>query len=80
LCSRIEQIHPPSLFIIGSADQFYKPDILEHLRQVTDGQSLILEGANHGLEIPDDIPKSLAALSQIVQALQEFLRAAGRKT
>jgi hypothetical protein len=80
LCSRIEQIHPPSLFIIGSADQFFKPDILEHLRQVTDGQSLILEGANHGLEIQDDIPKSLAALSQIVQALQEFLREAGGKT
>lgn len=80
LCSRIEQIHPPSLFIIGSADQFYKPDILEHLGQVTGGPSLVLEGANHGLEIPGDIPKSLSALSLIVQALQEFLGEYGGET
>jgi Alpha/beta hydrolase domain len=74
LSSRIEQIHPRSLFIIGTADQFYKPDILERLEQSTGGRSLVLEGANHGLEIPGDIPRSLAALEQIVQALQEFLR------
>ena len=73
LCSRIEQLHPRSLFIIGTADQFYKPDILKHLENVTQGRSTIIEGANHGLEIPGDIPKSLSMLNQIVQSLQEFL-------
>jgi hypothetical protein len=73
LRSRIEQTHPRSLFIIGTADKFYKPDILKHLENVTKGRAVVIEGANHGLEIPDDISKSLMALNQIVQALQEFL-------
>lgn len=72
LCSRIEQVHPRSLFIIGTADQFYQPDVLEHLEHVTKGHSVVLEGANHALEIPGDIPKSLMALNQIVQGIQEF--------
>lgn len=80
LCSRIEQIHPRSLFIIGTADEFYKPDILKRLEQSTGGRSLVIEGVSHGLEIPGDIPNSLAALDQIVQALQEFLKEEESKT
>jgi hypothetical protein len=79
LCSRIEQLQPPSLFIIGTADQFYKPEILEHLEQVTGGRVTVIEGANHGLEIPGDIPRSLMALNQMVVAVQEFL-SENRKT
>lgn len=73
LRARIEQIHPRSLFIFGTADKFYKPDILKHLETVTKGRAVVIEGANHGLEIPDSISKSLTALDQVVQALQEFL-------
>jgi hypothetical protein len=72
LCQRIEEVRPQSLFIIGTADQFYQPDVLNRLEQVTNGHSIVLDGVNHGLEVPGDIPKSLGALSQIVQALQEF--------
>lgn len=73
LCSRIEQLRPRSLFVIGTADQFYDPDILNDLRQVTQGQALVLEGVDHSLEIPGDIPKSLAVLSQIIDATRAFL-------
>ena len=72
LLSRIEQTHPRSLFIIGTEDQFYKPDILKHLEKVTAGNSLVIEGVGHSLEIPDDIPKSLMVLNQMVQGLREF--------
>jgi hypothetical protein len=34
---------------------------------------LVLEGVDHSLEIPGNIQKSLLALNQIVQVLQEFL-------
>lgn len=77
LCSRIEQIHPRSLFIMGTADKSYKPTVLKHLENVTSGRALVIEGANHGLEIPGSISKSLKALDQIVQALQEFLTKTG---
>jgi predicted alpha/beta-hydrolase family hydrolase len=73
LRSRIEEIRPRSLFIIGTADRFYNPELLNHLKTVTQGQTCILEGADHGLEIPGDIPGSLAALHQIVETLQAFL-------
>ncbi len=73
LRSRIEQVHPRSLFIIGTADKYYQPDILKHLEECTQGRSVVIEGANHGLEISEDISKSLAALNQIVQAIQEFV-------
>lgn len=73
LCARIEQIRPRSLFVIGTADQFYQPDVLNRLEQATHGQSLVLQDVIHSLEVPGDIPKSLLALNQIVQALQEFV-------
>jgi hypothetical protein len=73
LCSRIEQVQPRSLFIIGTADQFYQPEVLKNLEQATKGHTLVLEGVNHGLQVPGDISKSLLALNQIVQACQEFL-------
>jgi hypothetical protein len=77
LYSRIEQIHPRSLFIIGTADKYYKPEMLEHLVNVTNGRAVIIEGADHGLEIPESIPGTLTALRQIVQGLQEFLGGEG---
>lgn len=73
LCSRIEQVRTRSLFIIGTADQFYRPDVLSHLEQVTHGRSVVLDGVIHSLEVPGDIPKSLDTLKQIVQAVQEFV-------
>ncbi|HSL46155.1 MAG TPA: alpha/beta family hydrolase [Anaerolineales bacterium] len=74
LCSRIEQLHPRSLFVIGTADQFYKPDLLKQLQHATHGQVVVLEGVDHSLELPGDIPQSLRILDQIVQALQTFLQ------
>jgi hypothetical protein len=61
------------LFIMGTADSFYKPDVLEHLASVTNGQTVIIEGAHHGLEIEGDVSGSLAGLHKIVAALEEFL-------
>jgi hypothetical protein len=73
LCSRIEQIRPRSLFIFGTADDYYKPEVLQRLVKVTSGQAVIIEGANHGLGVPESIPRSLQGLGQIVQGFQEFL-------
>ena len=74
LRARIEQIHPRSLFIIGTADQFYRPAILKQLENVTKGRVVILEDVNHALEIPGDIQKSVSALNQMIQAVQEFIQ------
>lgn len=73
LCSTIEAIRPRSLFIMGTADHFYNPDVMEHLASVTNGQTVIIEGAHHGLEIEGDVSGSLAGLHKIIDALEEFL-------
>jgi len=73
LCSQIKHMRPRSLFIIGTADKFYQPDTLKQLKNVTSGHSVVIEGANHELEVPDSIPKTLTALKRMVQAMQEFI-------
>lgn len=73
LRTRIEQTHPRSLFVVGTADPFNNPAHLKHLEHSTNGLSLVIEDANHALEIPGDLSKSLVALQEIVQALQEFM-------
>lgn len=74
LRSRIEQFRPRSLFILGTEDQFYRPDLLKHLEAVTNGKAVVIEGVDHSLEVPGDIQKSLRALNQMVQACQEFFK------
>lgn len=73
LCSQIETARPRSLFVIGTADHYYKPDMLKQLENITNGRALVLEGVDHSLEIQGDIPGSLRALNQITQVVQEFL-------
>ncbi len=73
LRARIEETRPRSLFIIGTVDKFYDQNTLRHLEGVTGGRSVVIEGADHGLEVSGSIPQSLAALTQIVEAVHAFL-------
>lgn len=73
LVTKINKSPTRSLFIFGTADDYYTPEILQHLVNVTNGRAVVIEGANHGLEVPKSIPRSLQGLGQIVQGLQEFL-------
>lgn len=72
LCSQIKKHRPRSLFIIGTADHFYQPAVLQELVDATKGKALVLEGVHHGLEIEGDILGTLSALRQIVEAVMEF--------
>jgi hypothetical protein len=74
LCSQIKKHRPRSLFIIGTADHFYQPAVLQDLVDATRGKALVLEGVHHGLEIEGDIPGTLSSLHRIVEALQEFIQ------
>jgi hypothetical protein len=73
LCAQIRKHHPRSLFIIGTADHFYRPALLRELVEATGGEALVLEGVHHGLEIDGDVPGTLAALQRIAKAMQEFI-------
>jgi len=73
LRAQIAQAKPRSLFIIGTADRFYKAAYLDEVVQATQGQSMVIEGAAHNLEIEGDIAASLDALVRIITEIQHFI-------
>lgn len=64
---------PASLFVMGSKDQNFESSKLERLRSATDGRVLVIENANHGLEISGNVEMALWALGKLIEGLKEFL-------
>lgn len=62
-----------SLFAIGTADPFYDAARLAEVTTATSGEGVVIDGADHGLEIPGDVLRSLDALMQIMQAVHRFV-------
>jgi hypothetical protein len=77
LRAQIQQAHPRSLFVIGTADPHYDAQTLSELQKITEGETLVIEGAEHLLELSSGIIPSLQVMEQIIQTLQVFLE---RKT
>jgi hypothetical protein len=61
-----------SLIIIGTEDPHYDPDILTSLRETSGAEALVVEGADHGLDIPGDAIGSVEAMQTIVTAIERF--------
>lgn len=73
LREQIARFGGPSLFVIGTADADYDPTWLEEVRQATDGQTVVVEGADHGMDIAGDPVACVRALEQVIAALDRFL-------
>ena len=69
------QCRGPALLVAGSGDTTYDPAALEKIRQATEASTLIHEGANHSLEIPGQLRRSVAWLSEYIQEIERFLEA-----
>jgi hypothetical protein len=70
---QIAQAKPRSLFVIGTADSHYDPAGFAEIVEATRGQSLVIEDANHGLEIANSVPESIRAMERVVKAVDAFL-------
>ncbi|HUV59441.1 MAG TPA: alpha/beta family hydrolase [Desulfatiglandales bacterium] len=73
LRTQIKQCGQHSLFVIGTADPHYDPDYLAEAKAATNGESLVVEGADHSLEIEGDLLQSLKAMERVVLAIEKFL-------
>lgn len=73
LLAQIQRAHPRSLFIIGTEDPHYDASELAELEEVTGGETLAIEGADHLLEVPDGIIASLHVMEHIMQTIRSFL-------
>ncbi len=72
LFEQIEKHHPESLFVIGSADPYYDKDNLSKLVIATRGHAVVVEGADHSMEV-EDVKSSLNVMKQIVESIEAFI-------
>jgi hypothetical protein len=61
------------LIVIGTADTQYDESLLAEAVQSTGGESLVLPGVDHGLEIPGDALGSIQAVETIVRKINDFI-------
>ncbi|NNG07285.1 MAG: hypothetical protein HKM90_06080 [Desulfobacteraceae bacterium] len=73
LCTQIKEWGRRSLMVIGTADPHFNQALLDEIQRETDSEMLIIEGADHSLEIGGDMLRSLAAMEKVIGAIQAFI-------
>jgi pimeloyl-ACP methyl ester carboxylesterase len=71
------RLKSPALFIAGTGDSTYDAREMERIRAATGADLMQVIGADHSLEIPGDIHKSLLILHEVVQRIDQFLTGNG---
>ncbi len=67
----------PSFLAIGTDDPHYDHGVIAQVRRNLKGKLLLIQGADHSLEVPGAVPRSLKVLTTILDALEAFLVEAG---
>jgi len=62
----------PALFVAGTADSLFDADAMSRLREATRTETLVVEGADHSMEISGDLLRSVGVLDQVVRAVAGF--------
>lgn len=62
-----------SLLVIGTADANYDPGFLKKVEALGNWDVVVLEGADHSLEINDDVFRSLTVMEQVMRRIHAFL-------
>lgn len=73
LRAQIMQVPHQALFVIGTADSHYDAALLAEVEQASGGESVVIEGADHSLEIAGDVLQSIRVLEHVIQAVKDFL-------
>ena len=63
----------PALIVIGTADSFYDPALLAEIGETPTRRFVIVQGADHGMSVNNDVFRSLQALKQVLRAVADFL-------
>ena len=62
----------PSLVVIGTADSYYDPGLLAEIGETPTRRFIIIEGADHGMNVGDDVIQSIQALETTMRAVTTF--------
>ncbi|HMK55443.1 MAG TPA: alpha/beta family hydrolase [Dissulfurispiraceae bacterium] len=73
LLSQIKHVRHRALIVTGTADPYYDKANLDELLKTTGGESVVIDGADHSMEIDGDPIKSLQALERIMRGIVKFV-------
>jgi pimeloyl-ACP methyl ester carboxylesterase len=71
--AQIRRSGPRALVAIGTADPYYDPAYLADLQAVVKSEVVVVDGADHGLEIAGNVRQSLQILQRVTHAIQAFV-------
>ncbi len=63
----------PSLVAIGTADPHFDPMYLQEIRSRTQCQAVVVDDADHSLDIPGDVIASVRAVERVTREVGAFL-------
>lgn len=72
LHEQILSVKHRSLFVIGTKDSHYDPQVLAETEQATGGESLVIEGANHSLECDNPL-ESPRIMQNVLERLEKII-------
>ena len=67
------QTCPRNLFVIGTGDRYFDPELISQLISPNADNFMIIDGVNHSLEFQGDTSHSLEVLDEVVRRMQNFL-------
>jgi hypothetical protein len=73
LLAQIKKVKLKALFVIGTSDPYFDKLNLDDLVKATGGHGIVIDGADHSLEIEGDPLKSLKALELIMKGITKFI-------
>jgi hypothetical protein len=73
LREQIAEFGGRSLFVIGTADSHYDSEVFKSLCDATHGESVVIDGADHGMDIQGDPVASVRAMERVVEAMARFV-------
>lgn len=68
----IKSLGDPALVIGGSGDRAYDPEIRAQIQELSHVTTITIEGSDHSLEIPGDLPSSIRSLEDVLRAINQF--------
>jgi pimeloyl-ACP methyl ester carboxylesterase len=66
-------VRHPAFFAAGTADAHYDAQAMAAVQEATGGEALVVEGANHSLELEGDVIGSIHVLERVMRALEAFI-------
>lgn len=67
------QTCPRNLFVIGTGDRYFDPELINQIISPNADNFMIIDGVNHSLEYPGDTIHSLEVLDKVIRRMQNFL-------